>query len=245
RSAESLQDALQMVISARKALDKQTRQERVAPILLANNELAQRRASFLASLYPTDIKDPAPEERLEARMKLFESIGPLLKQYATAQKIALEKKQDLLRTEYLGRHKAWVRRCEELDHTSHPVSVSASASLEDAAAAASGGRTTRRSAAVVGDTVRSDLEMEQIIASLGNEDLFDPAILATKNVAKIPDMISVIHGRVEHLFDDTNGDIDDPASFYDPGPGMSTWTEEEERVFVEQYAAHPKQFGTI
>ncbi|KAI6040886.1 hypothetical protein EDC04DRAFT_2990107 [Pisolithus marmoratus] len=50
----------------------------------------------------------------------------------------------------------------------------------------SGGRSTRRSTAILGDAVRSDLEMEQIIASLGVEELTDPNYLAINNVAKIP-----------------------------------------------------------
>ena len=133
-------------------------------------------------------------------------------------------------------------RCADLDRASQLLTVPA---LLEEAAAASNLRTTRRTAAVVGDTVRSDLEMEQIIATLGNEDMFDPAILATRNVAKIPDMISVTHGQVMYTFDDTNNVVDDPASFYDPGPSVAAWTPAEEKILLEQYAATPKQFGKI
>jgi hypothetical protein len=231
-----------MVISARRAFEQQSRQERVAPIILANRELVKHRAAVLESFQPEDFVDRTREERAKARMDVITRVGEQLDHYAKCHRASVKEKQNRLRVEYLERHQAWVKRCEELDRTGHLLS--ASTSLEDAAAA-SGGRTTRRTAAVVGDTVRSDLEMEQIIASLGNEDLFDPAILATKNVARIPDMISVTHGRTEHVLDDTNGTVDDPVSFYDPGPGMAAWTDDEERIFVEQYAAHPKQFGTI
>jgi hypothetical protein len=87
--------------------------------------------------------------------------------------------------------------------------------------------------------------MEQIIASLGVEELTDPSYLAIKNVAKIPDMISVTEGSVPYLFDDTNNIVDDPSEFYGASSGQDYWTEEERDVFLNEFAAHPKQFGLI
>lgn len=98
---------------------------------------------------------------------------------------------------------------------------------------------------MLGDAVRSDLEMEQIIASLGVEELTDPNHLALRNLATIPDMISVSQGEVKYLFDDTNNLVADPYRFYDTSAGIDAWTDEEKEVFLEQFAANPKQFGII
>ncbi|KZV67898.1 hypothetical protein PENSPDRAFT_635197 [Peniophora sp. CONT] len=211
----------------------------VQPIYQANLELR-------AHVNP-DIADPekvasSTRERASARMVVFEQIHSTLSALATQRQKLVEEKGERLRKEYLERHNAWMARCADLDRASQLLTVPA---LLEEAAAASNLRTTRRTAAVVGDTVRSDLEMEQIIATLGNEDMFDPAILATRNVAKIPDMISVTHGQVTYTFDDTNNVVEDPASFYDPGPTMAAWTPAEEKIILEQYAANPKQFGKI
>ncbi len=107
------------------------------------------------------------------------------------------------------------------------------------------GRTTRRSAATLGDAVRSDLEMEQILATLGNEDLTDPHHLAVRNIAVIPDMISVEQGAVDYIFDDTSGLVKDPATYYDARTGFYDWTPDEEQIFIAKYADYPKQFGAI
>ncbi|VDC00113.1 unnamed protein product [Peniophora sp. CBMAI 1063] len=211
----------------------------VHPIYEANLEL---RAHF-----NPDVTEPLKvastlRERAATRKVVFEQIHSTLSALATHRQKLVAEKAERLRKEYLDRHNAWLARCADLDRASQLLTVPA---LLEEAAAASNQRTTRRTAAVVGDTVRSDLEMEQIIATLGNEDMFDPAILATRNVAKIPDMIAVTHGQVTYTFDDTNNAVDDPASFYDPGPSMAAWTPAEEKIILEQYAANPKQFGKI
>jgi hypothetical protein len=144
-----------------------------------------------------------------------------------------------LRSEYLALHREWIARCAELDNSHRVVDPAAG---EVAAVPA---RTTRRSAAVLGDAVRSDLEMEQIIASLGNDELYDPAHLALRNVAIIPDMISVTRGKVDAIFDDTNNAVNDPQSFFNPSPGLAEWTDDEVEIYKQRFAKYPKQFGHI
>lgn len=211
----------------------------VQPIYKANLEL---RAHINPDVANPEKVASSIRERDSMRMTVFEQIQSTLSSLAVQRQKLVAEKAERLRKEYLERHNAWMARCADLDRASQLLTVPA---LLEEAAAASNQRTTRRTAAVVGDTVRSDLEMEQIIATLGNEDMFDPAILATRNVAKIPDMIAVTHGHVTYTFDDTNNIVDDPASFYDPGPSMAAWTPAEEKIILQEYAANPKQFGKI
>lgn len=143
-----------------------------------------------------------------------------------------------LKAEYLALHERWLEHCARLDEMQKT-------GMSEESAAPSSGRTTRRSTAVMGDAVRSDLEMEQIIASLGVEELTDPSYLAIKNVARIPDMISVTEGSIPYLFDDTNNIVEDPSEFYGASSGQDYWTEDERDIFLNEFAAHPKQFGLI
>ncbi|KAI0052136.1 hypothetical protein FA95DRAFT_1484221, partial [Auriscalpium vulgare] len=234
--ADSLQDALKVVISARRQYDLQTREERINPVLSANNALATSEAPTSASCQAL-LDDVMEGARSQPRMDVASTVRPSLVKYVTARQETVSEKVTRLRQEYLDLHHKWVEMCAMLDNSNQP-----SASEEIAAVS---GRTTRRSAAVLGDAVRSDLEMEQIIASLGNEELYDPAHLAIRNVAIIPDMISVTRGKVDYVLDDTNNLVDDPASFYDIGAGMAAWTDAEKEIFKDKYAAHPKQFGII
>jgi hypothetical protein len=178
-------------------------------------------------------------QRVENTIQAFESHvrNSVVANMASRQEIVDEKIVQL-RREYLALHKEWVTRCAELDN-SHRVDP---AGGEVSAVPT---RTTRRSAAVLGDAVRSDLEMEQIIASLGNDELYDPAHLALRNLAVIPDMISVSRGKVDAVFDDTNNAVDDPQSFFDPSPGLAEWTDDEVEIYKQRFAKYPKQFGHI
>ncbi|THH21143.1 hypothetical protein EW146_g340 [Bondarzewia mesenterica] len=232
----SLQEALRVVVAARQQFDRQSRGERINPVLMANRAIAEE--PLLTSISPEAlINEVVDGEPGKARMGRFRELRPVLVQrVAECREMILEKVQRLQK-EYLQLHESWLAHCAHLDSKGQTTTPEEIAAIP--------GRTTRRSATVLGDAVRSDLEMEQIIASLGNEDLTDPAHLALRNVAKIPDMISVTHGKVTAFFDDTNNVVDDPLTFYDPIPSVITWTDEEQQIFVEKYAAHPKQFGII
>jgi hypothetical protein len=87
--------------------------------------------------------------------------------------------------------------------------------------------------------------MEQILASLESNDAMDPHYLSQHNLATISNMISVTNGKIDHVYDDTSHRVEDPAEYYAPHTGIHDWTEEEEKIFLDKYAAYPKQFGII
>lgn len=238
--SDSTAKALRFVVLTRLQCDRQTRDERVVPVLRANRAI---REPSLPS--PIDAQDKlfeefAADQPRQERMALHsQSIRSSLSGHFLERETTLREKQQKLREEYLELHQQWIAQCARLDN------VSKGGLPEESMPASAGGRSTRRSAAVLGDAVRSDLEMEQIIANLGMEELTDPSYLAIKNVAKIPDMVSVVDGRGPYSYDDTNNLLDDPAEFYSSSSALDLWTEEERIVFKERYAAHPKQFGLI
>jgi hypothetical protein len=239
KEAESLTEALHMVVSARQQLDVQTREERINPILMSNSAIAAPPPDVLTQSADTLVQEVLVGQRAEDTIQAFESHvrNSLVANMASRQE-TVDEKIVRLRNEYLALHREWLTRCAELDN-SHRVDPAAG---EVSALPA---RTTRRSAAVLGDAVRSDLEMEQIIASLGNDELYDPAHLALRNLAVIPDMISVSRGKVDAVFDDTNNAVNDPQSFFDPSPGLAEWTDDEVEIYKQRFAKYPKQFGHI
>jgi hypothetical protein len=213
---------------------------------MANRSIAQRIA-FRPSTSPDDLlHEMTKGKRLESRMQAFVTTRPSLATRFANHQEALSEKTERLREEYLALHERWQAHCAKLDNKSNKkTNKDTSATTEEVVVPASSGRSTRRTAAMLGDAVRSDLEMEQIIASLGVEELTDPNHLALRNLANIPDMISVSHGEVNYLFDDTNNLVDNPIDFYDNSKGIDAWTDEEKEIFSEQFAANPKQFGVI
>jgi hypothetical protein len=239
KEAESFTEALRMVVRARQKLDLQSRQERVNPILMSNRTMSALSPDVSVPSADALVQEVLTGHRAKDTIQAFESHmrDSLVANMAARQEI-VDEKTVRLRNEYLALHREWVARCAELDN-SHRVDPAAGEVSSIPA------RTTRRSAAVLGDAVRSDLEMEQIIASLGNDELYDPAHLALRNLAAIPDMISVIRGKVDAVFDDTNNAVDDPQSFFDPSPGLAEWTDEEVEIYKQRFARYPKQFGNI
>jgi hypothetical protein len=236
---KSTREGLRFVVLARLRCDRQSRAERVFPVLRANQVVSNRDPVPP----PSDCQGHLFEEldvdsRCSDRLATNDAIrSSLVDRFVKCQSEIVEKSRRL-RVEYLALHEKWLEHCARLDDVQK-------VGVQEESAIPSGGRATRRSTAVMGDAVRSDLEMEQIIASLGVEELTDPSYLAIKNVAKIPDMISVTEGSVPYLFDDTNNLVDDPAEFYGASSGQDYWTEEERNTFLNEFAAHPKQFGRI
>lgn len=235
----SIAGALRIVVSTRLQFELQSREGRVNPVLMSNLAIATASPSAPAASADTLVQEVLAGQRAQETTKMFYSnMRDSLVANMTTRQETVDEKVTRLRKEYLALHREWVARCAELDN-SHRVDPAAG---EVAAIPA---RTTRRSAAVLGDAVRSDLEMEQIIASLGNDELYDPAHLALRNVAVIPDMISVTRGKVDAVFDDVNNAVEDPVSFYDPSPGLAEWTDDEVEIYKQRFAKYPKQFGNI
>ncbi|KAJ7037894.1 hypothetical protein C8F04DRAFT_384857 [Mycena alexandri] len=236
--AKSIADALRTVIMARRLRDKQTREERVNPVLLENLSI-----STPSEFYAT----PKTQEQLIEEVSLqrashgiddpFLAAKSWLRARFDKRRITLNTKKEQLQAEYQSLHKRWRRHCDALSRQqARPVETPDNVPVS--------GRTTRRSAATLGDTVRSDLEMEQIIASLGYDEATDPNQLSTRNLAIIPDMISVT-GETYYTFDDTNYLVENPSEYYAPYTGINDWTETEKELFLDKYAAFPKQFGAI
>ncbi|KAG9019775.1 hypothetical protein FRB90_007918 [Tulasnella sp. 427] len=171
-----------------------------------------------------------------------------------------------LRTQYLALNREWEMRCAELDRekqvngekqaskTPVPTTPGAETPTFSGNSFFNPVRSTRRNTTAGGlgnlmaDAVRSDLEFEQVMASLGNEDLVDPNILSIRNAAAIPDMLSVqprTQPLLDVVYDDTNGVVEYPEQFYDVSNSLGDWTEEEKEIFMEQFAVNGKQFGKI
>ncbi|PIL23249.1 transcription factor [Ganoderma sinense ZZ0214-1] len=234
-----LSQALRLVAKLRFRHDPITQDARVEPILFSNRQLAESEVASSPEPEPTPKTVAEKTTETVEQQHIDGMLGgtkhSLRKRFAQHQ-AALADKVSRLRKEYLALHERWMVHCAKLDE------VARASALEEAAATA--GRTTRRTAAM-GDAVRSDLEMEQILASLGNEELTDANHLSQKNAAAIPDMVSVTKGRVEYIYDDTNNLVEDPHDFYKLETGIDDWTEQEKKVLVDKYAIHPKQFGII
>ncbi|EPQ52233.1 hypothetical protein GLOTRDRAFT_11638, partial [Gloeophyllum trabeum ATCC 11539] len=236
--AKTLKGALCRAIQARREHDRQTREDRVEPVLHSNFLIAPRKAPPYKCSPQGVINEIAEGPLRRARLARHQELRKgFISIFADRHAKILQHQQELRET-YLRLHEEWKAKCADLDRDkAKPPAPGEGPSTS--------GRTTRRSAATMGDAVRSDLEMEQIIASLGNEDLTDATSLAARNAAKIPDMISVVKGRADYVFDDTNNRVLDPPKFYSSRTGFYDWTEEETQTFFEQFAAHPKQFGII
>lgn len=232
----TLRDALIHVVASRTAHDRRRRDERVAPILLSNLSIAEPPPGHdgpTATPTQDSMEPPRAKQHQERRAEMFTPCS----RFVEERRVDVDGKVAKLKAEYLELQKAWLEHCAKLDEEAKANSP------EDTVTTS--GRTTRRSAATLGDAVRSDLEMEQIIASLGNEDLTDANHLAMRNAATLPDMISVTRGYVDFTYDDTNNLVLDAPEFYRQRTGVDDWTEEEKHVFLKAYAAYPKQFGII
>ena len=232
-----LHKILRAVVMVRLQRDRQTSEERVNPVLLDNLSKVEP-PSMPHVTTPEDIvREITAGVRQKALQESYVNARESLQARFARRQTDLSVKVANLREEYMGLHLQWAVHCGKLDE------VAKALALQEAAATA--GRTTRRSLATMGDAVRSDLEMEQIIASLGNEEMTDANHLGAKNAAVIPDMISVTEGEVDHLYDDTNNEVENPAKYYAPQTGIADWTEEEVNIFLDKFGEFPKQFGII
>ncbi|KAF5330067.1 hypothetical protein D9611_010445 [Ephemerocybe angulata] len=242
--ASSMSEALRSVVQLRMMCDRQPRSAVVMPIILANMNTA---ASHVMPRSSQDSPDSTPDSlidevlggRKEApRMKAFEAVRPSLAEHFEQRQAQISSKIERLSKEYLRLHERWRAHCSALSDHQKSVLSSEQENFHHPT------RATRRSTAIT-DAVRSDLEMEQIIASLESNDAMDPNYLSMRNAATIPDMISVTQGQVDYLFDDTNHLVENPREYFAPDTGIDDWTDEEKRIFIDKFAQFPKQFGII
>ncbi|KAF9010187.1 hypothetical protein BDQ17DRAFT_1235161, partial [Cyathus striatus] len=235
--AKSLKEALRAVVMTRLLCDRQPREERVEPILAANHAIATEPEVDIDSTPEQVIQEVHTGRRAEKRIRIFRDIKPAMLEHFRKRHSLISAKAEELKEEYISLQQLWNDHRAALNQQNKALAAEQEQIHHT-------GRTTRRTA-TLGDAVRSDLEMEQIIASLGYDEATDPSILCLRNVATIPDMISVTHGKIDYYFDDTNNRVDNPSEYYAPETGMHDWTEEEKEIFVSKFAAHPKQFGII
>ena len=234
--AKSKADALRIVVMTRLLCDHQSREERIDPVLMANLSIASP-----PEVHPTSnpgmllIKMNTGQPLVNRKLS-FASTRPSIVMYLEQRQALVSNKVARLREEYLSLHENWVAHCTALNE--QQKTLASEHEMQH------GGRTTRRSTAIT-DAVRSDFEMEQIIASLGNDDATDPNHLSMRNLAKVPDMISVVNGKVDYLFDDTADRVENPSEYFASDTGIGEWTESEKKIYLDKFAAHPKQFGVI
>ncbi|KAK7462885.1 DNA-binding protein snt1, variant 2 [Stygiomarasmius scandens] len=252
--ASTIQDALRVVVMTRLLAERQTRPELIEPVLMSNLTLS-------IGPFPETLPGTSPDvlmdeltspgsKRARARMAKFNDMRNSLVEQLETRQLTLKDKVQRLTEEYLTLHEKWAVHCAALDEQAKAKGnnlFTTVGTVPTPPPPPITGRTTRRSAASLGlgDAVRSDFEMEQIIASLGYDEATDPNQLAIRNVATIPDMISVTKGKVDFVYDDNNLLVEDPVTYYAPQTGINDWTEEEKQVFLDKFAATPKQFGAI
>lgn len=121
-----------------------------------------------------------------------------------------------------------------------------------AAQVTSSARTNRRNPQSAGfggfgDAVRSEAEFLEILASLENADMQDPSARAARTTATEPEMMinPDSDSLLQDPYDDDNGYVADPETFYNSEFDPDVWTEEEKAIFDRRYALYPKQFGKI
>ncbi|KAF5389547.1 hypothetical protein D9757_004165 [Collybiopsis confluens] len=249
-TASTVRDAVRIVVMRRLLVDRQSRQERVDPVLFSNLTLAPPADLELSfqertiNILMTEMTHPE-SERFKVRRNGSEKLKQSLVEKFEERQGDLKAKVQKLKEEYIFLHEKWKVHCATLDRQAKAKSdaLEGKPPSTNVAPPTMTGRTTRRSAASLGDAVRSDLEMEQIIASLGSNEATDPNQLCLRNVAVIPDMVSVIKGKIDYVYDDNNLRVEDPLSYY--APQTEDWTEEEKQIFIDKFAIFPKQFGAI
>ncbi|KAF8649638.1 hypothetical protein AX16_005726 [Volvariella volvacea WC 439] len=242
-------DALRLAVMTRLLCDRQTREDLIHPVLYTNHSIPRR---FPFEFRPGNqtaavkraedlVEQITAGRKHEETMTNSGNVRKTLVQKFEERQAKVQEKAAKLREEYLVLHEKWKAHCAALDEQAKAAAAAEAAEHPQQ----NSGRTTRRSAANLGDAVRSDLEMEQIIASLGNDEATNPNQLSLKNLAVVPDMISVMSGKVDYVFDDTNHRVHNPSEYYELKTGIHDWTEVEKEIFVEKFAAYPKQFGII
>ena len=237
-AADDIAAALRVFAKAREGKDLQTRNERYEPILRANRSLLDA-PCIRISTSNDDVVHEVMEVSFPARLQTHSAVSEALAKRFRKRSEDLAAKTRRLRAEYKSYHDRWVINCRKLDQS---MASSASQGLDGLPPPS--GRVTRRSTNY-GDAVRSDLEMEQIIASLGNEDLTDPNVLAIRNTAIIPDLITTDPSMIDVSYKDDNGQVDDPTNMFDIYDALGRWTDEEKETFLQKYGVYPKQFNII
>lgn len=215
-----------------KALPVETRYDYVFEANLALKDAsAMRKQTSNKEL----VQDVMEDVQFQRRLETHSSVAQVLIEQFKKRSEDFAAKTRRLRAEYKTLHMRWVTNCRKLDQDlASQITLPPSPTF----------RASRRTAGF-GDIVRSDLEMEQIIAALGNEDMTDPNVLAIRNTATIPDLLTSDCNNLDVSYLDDNGLIEDPVEFFDTYSALGRWTEEEKDLFLEKFGTYPKQFDVI
>ena len=160
-----------------------------------------------------------------------------------------------LQVKYKVLYDSWVERCKRLDEEYEAQDVASSQHKESDGEEHSRvtsedgilfGRRCGRASGHNADTVRSEAEFMEILATLEWENSRDPKNRAKLTSAKIPDMILDPTER-EARFVDSNNIIVDPSIAFErlSADGVDVFSVEEHKAFCEGYKLYPKQFGLI
>ncbi|KAG8933156.1 hypothetical protein FRC02_012380 [Tulasnella sp. 418] len=254
---QSLGDALRQHVLKRASTDDCFDFDVVETVLKRNKLMVDQPSSRNRTSPDQLVFDMVHSPAMEDVIDTNDHIQPYLLEKVTAEIEEAKDKADRLKEQYRALNKQWQTYCQELDRQAMnevalktPVPSTPVDSLPPLSATLPTGRATRRTAGNLGlmaDAVRSEAEFEQVMATLGSEDLADPNFLSIRNAAKIPDMISVTPDAslLNVQFDDRNGEVDYPEQFYDVATALGDWTEEEKEIFMDQFALNGKQFGKV
>ncbi|XP_076364606.1 uncharacterized protein LOC143253915 isoform X2 [Tachypleus tridentatus] len=93
----------------------------------------------------------------------------------------------------------------------------------------------------VGQRVRSDAEMEEIMDGLQEQELEDKKM---KSYAVIPPIL-IDQRRKRIQYTNRNGLVEDPMAEYKERQMLNVWIDQEKETFREKYLQHPKNFCFI
>ncbi|KAK9323880.1 hypothetical protein V1517DRAFT_257366 [Lipomyces orientalis] len=185
----------------------------------------------------------------------YKVMRPIILKHLQARRKEEYEKGRQLQIEYKELYDRWLVACRALDEE---IAVSSSkAKGKDAATSSTDGNfdddddeagVFRRPSRGHhnADTVRSEAEFMEVLASLEWEDSRDPKNRAKLTSARIPNMI-IDEVERSTVYADSNNIVKNPniplkRLFTD---GVDVFTEEEHRRFCEGYKLRPKQFGFI
>ncbi|WFD20285.1 DNA-binding protein snt1 [Malassezia caprae] len=217
-------------------------EQRVQQLVQDNHEIVQslRVSASLAETRPAAAPIQADPGAVHARIRA----------QVQAKERAYEAKLQALRDEYRTKHKAWTEYCQKLDQmyeqraqrsASAADEGSMSGSLSSVLATPASRSFRRGGGGGFGDVARTEAEFQEILASLENAEMQDPAVRAARTSATVPDMDL----REPRVLDNDNGYVADPVRFYFHSFDPDVWSEEEKAVFARRYVLYPKQFGRI
>jgi len=240
--ADELRKATQ-ALSQQMLLRYPLTEQRVQQLVQENHEIVRslRTPASLAEMRPAAAPVQTDPDAVHAHVRA----------QIQAKERAYEAKLQALRAEYRAKHKAWTEYCHKLDQmyekrAQRSVSAADEGSMSNplsSVLATPASRSFRRggNGGGFGDVVRSEAEFQEILASLENAEMQDPAVRAARTSATVPDMDL----REPRVLDNDNGYVADPVRFYFDSFDPDVWNEEEKAVFARRYVLYPKQFGRI